>query len=155
MPARHAFPILAVLLLAACGQPVGGAPDITLTDGWVRTTPDGADVTAAYFTLTNSGGADRLLSVSSDQVERVEMHRGHTDAAGVMRMEHAESIAIPASDATALAPGGDQLMLYGAADLALGHTVCMRLNFAKSPGRIACLPVMDEPPLFGRQAIRD
>ena len=64
-----------------------------------------------------------------------------------MRMEHLDGIDIPAGGEIAFAPGGNHAMLYGASDLALGDTVCLRLDFEVSEDQISCLPVMDDTPL--------
>lgn len=131
--------------MAAPAVDAAAAPAIDVQDGWVRTTPGGGDVTAAYFTLTNTGGADRLLGVSSDQVDRVELHASVQDEQGVMRMEHLPGVDVPAGGEAAFAPGGNHLMLFGA-QLAFGDTLCLTLDFERSEDRIACLPVMDEAP---------
>jgi copper(I)-binding protein len=123
------------------------APDISVQSGWVRATPGGNDVTAAYFTLANSGGADRLLGASSDQIGRVELHASMQDEAGVMRMERLPGVDVPAGGEAVFAPGGNHLMLFGAADLSFGDTLCLTLDFERSEDRISCLPVMDEAPL--------
>lgn len=152
MHARIAPIAAAAAMLAACSQEPGesaaAAPDISVERGWVRSTPGGNEVTAAYFTLVNAGGADRLLGASSDQLQDVQLHASVQDDAGVMRMEHLdEGLEIPAGGEAAFAPGGNHLMLFGAGDLALGDTVCLDLDFEISPDRIACLPVMDDAPL--------
>lgn len=125
----------------------GAAPAITVVNGWVRSTPVGNDVTAAYFTLANAGGADRLLGAASDQVARIELHTSATDENNITRMAHLDhGVDVPAGGEAAFTPGADHLMLFGAADLMLGDTLCLTLDFERADDRIACLPVMDEAP---------
>lgn len=155
---RLIFPIACVAVLAACSQEPAedaaasdapaGPPEISVENGWVRATPGGNDVTAAYFTLVNAGGADRLVGVSSAQLEDVMLHASVQGDDGVMRMEHLQDgVEIPAGGEAVFAPGGHHLMLFGAADLTLGDTVCIALDFETADDRIACLPVMDDAPL--------
>jgi copper(I)-binding protein len=157
MIARFCTLALFAAALAACSQQApdeaesvaenSAAPAIEVENGWVRTTPGGNEVTAAYFTLANTGGADRLIAVSSDQLTNVELHATSADQNNVMRMQRLDGIDIPAGGEVAFAPGGNHAMLYGASDLALGDTVCLRLDFEVSEDQIACLPVMDDAPL--------
>ena len=67
---------------------------------------------AAWLTIHNSGGDDRLIGADSPAAERVELHR-HTHKDGVMTMRRVEAIDIPTGGETALEPGGDHLMLFG------------------------------------------
>jgi hypothetical protein len=149
----------AAAALSACSQePAGesaesaaamdGPPEISVENGWVRATPGGNEVTAAYFTLVNAGGADRLVGAASAQLDEVQLHASIQGDGGVMRMEHLQDgVEIPAGGEAVFAPGGHHLMLFGAADLTLGDTVCIALDFEMADDRIACLPVMDDAPL--------
>jgi copper(I)-binding protein len=59
---------------------------IVVEHPWVRATPKGADSTAGYFRITNSGAsADRLIGVSSPVASRVEIHE-MSMTGGVMSM---------------------------------------------------------------------
>ncbi len=142
-----AFLPVAVLALSACSPSGDAEPAIDISNGWVRATPGGSDITAAYFTLSNSGGSDRLVAVTSDQMDRVEMHSSSMGEGGVMRMEQQAALDVPSGGEAVLAPGGYHLMLYGAGGAALGDTICLNLEFEISGVRIACLPVMDDAPL--------
>ena len=53
----------ATLLLASCSTSV--APDIAVEEAWARASLPGQMSSAAYFAITNKGGEDELLSVSS------------------------------------------------------------------------------------------
>lgn len=133
-------------LAAACSQQADQDPAITIENGWVRATPGGNDITAAYFSMVNAGGPDRLTAVDADGLDHVEMHRSSLQD-GVMRMEPIDGLDVPANGEAGFVPGAEHLMLYGAGDLALGDTVCLSLTFQRSGERIACLPVLDDSPL--------
>jgi copper(I)-binding protein len=80
----------------------------------VRATPPGAGVTGGFLTVRNRGAKDdRLLSVSSPAVARIEIHEmRHED--GMMRMRPLrDGLAIPAGATVELTPGGYHLMLFG------------------------------------------
>jgi copper(I)-binding protein len=88
--------------------------DIRIEHPWSRATPAGAKVAGGYFTLANNGSApDRLLSISSDVSEMVELHEMSVKD-GVMTMRPvAGGLEIPAGGKVALAPGGYHLMFIG------------------------------------------
>lgn len=106
---------LAVVLFSACvpagAQRVG---DLRIEDPWVRATPPGAGVTGGFMTVRNTGVKDdRLLSVTSAAVTRVEIHEmRHED--GMMRMRRVTGgLPVKAGAKIELAPGGYHLMLFG------------------------------------------
>ena len=67
---------------------------------------------AAWLTIRNTGGEDRLIGAESPAAERVEIHT-HIREGGVMMMRRVEGIDLPAGGEAALEPGGDHLMLLG------------------------------------------
>jgi copper(I)-binding protein len=101
-----AFPIFASLLVAACSAEP--APMITVSDATVSAISSNA---AAYFTLTNSGGADRLLSVAAPDVGEAAMH--DTIMTGdVMRMEPIKAgVAVPANGRVRFSAMGKHVMI--------------------------------------------
>jgi copper(I)-binding protein len=126
---------LAVVLFSACvpagAQRVG---DLRIEDPWVRATPPGAGVTGGFMTVRNTGAKDdRLLSVTSAAVTRVEIHEmRHED--GMMRMRRlAEGLPVPAGARVELAPGGYHLMLFGPKQpFVEGDVVVATARFAKA-----------------------
>jgi len=106
---------LGVVLSSACvpagAQRVG---DLHIEDPWVRATPPGAGVTGGFMTVRNTGVQDdRLLTVTSAAVARVEIHEmRHED--GMMRMRRIDAgLPVKAGAKIELAPGGYHLMLFG------------------------------------------
>ena len=87
---------------------------------------------AAWLTVRNKGGADRLLGAESPAAGRIEIHT-HIHEGGVMKMRRVEAIDIPAGGEAALEPGGDHLMLFGLkAGLAPGDSFPLTLLFEKA-----------------------
>ena len=68
---------LAMLTMTACSRGEasrsGEPATVEVTDAVCRPTPVGRKMTGCYLTLT-AGGADRLLSVSSADASRVQIH---------------------------------------------------------------------------------
>ena len=125
-PAMRIFlPIAAALALTAC---VEKAPQISVTDPVIVPTPMGA---AGYFTLTNEGGADRLVSVKIPSMGPAMVHET-TMTDGVMRMRHVDGVAVPAGETVAFRRGGYHVMIAAVpTPPAPGAKVDMVLHFAK------------------------
>ena len=88
--------------------------DLKVGNPWARATPRGAGVAAAYFTITNNGGApDRLLSGSTNVATRFEVHRMVIED-GVAKMRPVEGgLEIKARETVELKPGSFHVMLMG------------------------------------------
>jgi copper(I)-binding protein len=67
--------------------------------------------TAAYMTLTSDAN-DKLISVTSHQASKVELHQSRM-VNGMMSMRHVESIDIHQNETLALRPKGYHLMVKG------------------------------------------
>ena len=132
---------LVTLLVAACGGSgtgataspstpgEGTATTVTVTGAWVRTGQAGA-MTAAYFTLQNTGTAeDALVSVTAS-VGMATMHETTTDASGMTGMQPVEKVVIPAGGSVSFEPGGYHVMIMGlSADLKVGDKVDLKLVY--------------------------
>lgn len=124
----------ALLMLAACnpGEPAPrpGAPTVTVADALCRPTPKGRQTTACYMTLTASGD-DRLVSGESPQAKYVQIHESRMESNMMMMQQLRDGLPLAAGQATALAPGGNHLMLLGVEEpLVTGDTVTLKLTFA-------------------------
>ena len=96
------------LLLASCGQ-----GDILYADNAVvNLSPVEGNPSAGYMDLHGGRMDVSLVSVTSDDVLRMEMHET-TEDDGVMSMNKLKSIAIPAGKTVKLEPGGKHLMIWG------------------------------------------
>lgn len=135
------FAAVAVLGLCAAGSAwakdykVG---EVEVDDLWVRASAPGQSNGAGYMDIDNEAKtADRLLSISSDAAERVELHTVET-ANGVAKMRQVEGgIALPANGEVKLSPGGYHVMFIKLkAPFAEGATVPATLKFEKA-GEVA------------------
>jgi len=123
---------VALLLLASCK--VSEPPAISVEDPWARATVPGQTASAAYFTIFNSGGADKLIAVSATGAN-ASLH-STSMTGGVMRMRPLQSLDIPADSTVALDPGGIHIMLSNLRQpLSAGDTIRLQLKFEKSGER--------------------
>lgn len=127
LAARSLAPACAlVLLLSACGD----KPDVlSVEDAYVRLPAVPGNPAAAYFTMEGGDTADRLLSVTSDMVPRVELHASKMQG-GTMTMTPLPGVDVPAGAEVAFAPAGNHVMLFGLpAAVKKGSEVPMTLRF--------------------------
>jgi copper(I)-binding protein len=131
-----------LLFAAALGLAVASAAhaheysagDLRIAHPWTRPTVAGTPVAAGYFEVTNTGKtADRLVSATSPNATRVELHQSAMDG-GVMRMKALpEGVEIPPGGTVRLAPGGLHLMLMGPNKAFLeGDRIPLTLTFARA-----------------------
>lgn len=122
-----------IAMLAICGMSgVALAADnanVVAHDAWVRMVAPSRTDTAAYMVIENKGATARsVVSVSSPDVNKVEMHEmkmnhdmhdmpgggGGMGAGGaMMSMAPVTKIDVPAKGQATLAPNGLHLMLFG------------------------------------------
>ncbi len=122
--------IAATLILGGCSQ--AEAPKIEVHDAWSRATTVPNGPTAAYLTISNDGGEDRLLGVAGLSKASASLHSSAMHD-GVMEMRPLpEGIAIPAHDDTQLSPQGTHIMIEGIGPLSPGDELQLSLRFEKS-----------------------
>ena len=87
---------------------------------------------AVYFTLANSGGRDRLLSVGAEGVGKASFHETSMDG-DIMRMRAIDGgIEIPARGQVRLSANGRHVMIQDlATQLAVGSSVRLTLRFER------------------------
>jgi copper(I)-binding protein len=87
---------------------------IEVDQPWVRATPKGADSTAGYFRIVNSGTtADRLTGGSSSVASRIEIHQ-MSMTNGVMKMRPLPNgLEIKPGETVELKPSSFHAMLVG------------------------------------------
>ena len=140
MKSRIALVSLALLLTAGCSEP---APLITVSDARVIALDSSA---AAYFTLANSGGADRLVSVAAPGGQ-ASLHETTMDN-GIMRMRALEGgIAVPAKGRVLLSPSGRHVMIEALSKpLAPGSSIKLTLKFERQGAVTVSAPVSGPRP---------
>jgi len=127
-------------------QKQGTGDVLAVRDGWIRAAPPSARVTAAYLTLDNAGGAERVIeAVSAEGFEAVEIHETR-ERDGVAQMRPLDRLPVPAGAVVELAPGGTHLMLIGPdAPVAEGEERVLRLRFEDGALQTVALPVRRGP----------
>jgi periplasmic copper chaperone A len=110
--------------------PAGESKGVTISQPWVRATPGGSTITAAFMEIkTGAGIADKLVAVSSPGAGRVEVHT-HIKEGDVMKMRRLESLELKPGDTHVMAPSGDHFMLFDLkAPLKEGDVVKLTLTF--------------------------
>ncbi|WDS35787.1 copper chaperone PCu(A)C [Pseudoxanthomonas sp.] len=138
-------PVFTAALLLLSTFVHGATPaGVQVSNAWMRATPPQAPTAAGYLTVTNHGSQpDRLLSISSDAAERVELHSNDMQG-GVMRMRRLDDgVALPAGGSIALAPSGTHLMFIAPRrPLLAGQVVTATLRFAHAAPQVVQFKVM-------------
>lgn len=87
------------------------ANDLVVADGWVRETPPGKNMTAAYGTLKNIGDdALVIIGVNAEIALHSSLHETHIER-DRSTMRPVSNLAIAAGEDVKLAPGGMHIML--------------------------------------------
>jgi copper(I)-binding protein len=103
--------ILLISLFSMVGY-VNASSTITVTDGYIKASIPGSDITAAFMTLNNTGDkAITLTRITGSISDRIEIHE-HSMADGMMRMRQVDSITLKANSSVVLQPSGLHLMVF-------------------------------------------
>ncbi|HVT63991.1 MAG TPA: copper chaperone PCu(A)C [Mycobacteriales bacterium] len=162
-------PVLLAASTAACGGASGGGaaplPPLSLVGGHAQIghltitrayIPDPAtpSLAAAYFTVTNAGPADRLVSVRTAAFRSATLHREVTTARGLEQMVAVPAGAVvPAYGRLVLMPGSYHVMLRRPLRaLRQGVTERLTLRFAKAGVVRLVVPVVPATGLPGSTA---
>lgn len=137
------------------GMDMGGGPDtgmvaakagdIEIIDPWARSAAMEGGNSAIYMTLKNtSGTADRLVGVSGDAADAIEIHETTMDN-GVMQMHPIEGgLEVPANGSVQLKPGSYHVMLIGLTKvLKAGDSVTVSLSFESGASVDLTVPVLE------------
>lgn len=106
---RLMLPLLALAALpalASCEK-----REVTVTDGWVRLSPNPDAPSAAYFTVKGGSDATQLSAVGSEVAIRFEMHETVREN-GMMQMKPLATVEIPANSSVKFEPGGKHVMIW-------------------------------------------
>lgn len=122
------------------------AAAITIEGAWARAAARDAGgragTSAIYLVVRNrSPQEDYLLGARSDAASAVEVHRSFMDQ-GMVRMEPAGRVTVPARGSLTLEPGGLHIMLIGLRrDLVEGSQVTLTLQFERAGPVTVQVPV--------------
>lgn len=119
----------ALAAAAAASEAGSQAQSPQVSDAWVRLPAVKGRPAGGFFILQGGAQNDALVSVSSPQAERVEMHETVTRD-GRMSMQARNEIGIPAGAQVEFVPGGHHLMLFGTdAELRPDEQITLVLRF--------------------------
>ncbi|MEU8980679.1 copper chaperone PCu(A)C [Streptomyces sp. NPDC048309] len=131
--------IAVAVTLAGCGsddKDSSAKPELKVTGAYMPA-PSMDSMAAGFFTVTNSGGADTLTSVTSDLSDDVTLHATKGGA-----MEEEKSFAVPKDGTLDFASGGNHLMFEKLTHKPKqGEKVSVELHFAKSGTVRISMPV--------------
>lgn len=127
---------VAILALAGCQQ----APDLAVSNAWVRLNAVPGRPAAAYFTLSARQAAT-LTGVSTPAAARAELHEMRK-AGPAMTMAALPRVPVPAGGTVAFAPGGKHVMLFDVTpEVKPGGSTTLTLTFADGKTVTAIAPV--------------
>lgn len=110
------------------------APQVTVTQPWVRATVAQQTSTGAFLTL-NAASDARLVEVKSGVAAMVEIHEMAMDG-DTMKMRSVAAVALPAGQKVELKPGAYHVMLMGLKrQLVAGEKVPLTLVFESPSGK--------------------
>ncbi|MET0376286.1 MAG: copper chaperone PCu(A)C [Rhizorhabdus sp.] len=117
----------AVLALTACKPQAPDKP--VVADAWVRLPAVAGRPAAGYFVLKGAEADDRLVSIDSAVVNKIELHEEVMNG-GVMTMRQMVDVPLPKGADVAFAPGGKHAMLFGVdARITPGTAIPMLFTF--------------------------
>jgi copper(I)-binding protein len=136
-----------VAALAGCTDDGAAPAAVEVRDAWVRPTPAGTSTGAVYLTL-RAGSDDELLGVGVDPSVAASATPHETVSSdGVMAMEHAAGVQLPADDDVEFEPGGLHLMVEGLrAPLVAGDSFELTLDFDVAPDLVVIVDVREDRP---------
>lgn len=107
----RSLPMIALVLLAACGSP---KPPLVASEVEITPPMPGRMMSAGYLVLTNNTDEAIVIDgVTSPQFGAVEIHQTILEN-GISRMRQIEELVVPARGSVALERGGKHLMLMQA-----------------------------------------
>ncbi|WBO62873.1 copper chaperone PCu(A)C [Streptomyces camelliae] len=123
----------------------GSPARIEVTSGRVFLPYGGSEESAAFFRISNSGGAeDELTGVTSTAVDRAMLGSNTTTPGNAGYMRPVDSATIPAGGTLAMSPRGLDVMVTVRGKWRAGDLVPFVLHFRHS-GRIKTLAVVVRP----------
>jgi copper(I)-binding protein len=125
--------VIGVLLASSAGAQSASNAGLAFDAPWVRASAPGQKNGAGYVQIKNkSGQTDRLISATTANVGRVELHTIINEN-GVAKMRQVQGIEVPAGAGATLAPGGFHIMFMGLnAPFQAGDVVPVTLRFEKA-----------------------
>ena len=138
---------IAIFMLCCLTAPVWAENSLKVEGAWLRATPPGQSMAAAYMELINTGSkAVTLLGVATDAAAHAEIHR-NTISEGMNQMRPSGPVSVAAGGTYSLKPGGSHLMLMGMkSTLTEGDTIAIELLLGDGTKLGLTLPVHRSAP---------
>lgn len=107
---------------------------LVISDPWARGESEAAPECGGFFVVTNKGEtADRLVSASSRQAERIEIHAIKVVGGDIKMRRLADGLRVPPDTTLTLKPRGYHLLMLGVkVPLAKGAALPVTLVFDKA-----------------------
>ena len=142
MKIPKALPVFFFFLISVTASTIAAAGKLEAHDAWAREAPPNAAVMAAYLTLHNhSPKTYTLVSVSSPDFERVEMHRTEQHD-GMTKMLPVTRVILSTNGSVSFQPGGIHLMLIKPKKiLKSGDSISLTLFFTDESSLKISVPV--------------
>jgi len=120
---------------------------------WARAATTAAGTGGGFFTVANTGDADRLVAAATDAAEKVEIHQIKVVGPDIRMRPVENGLAFPAGTTITLKPRGYHLLMTGLkAPLVVGNKVPVTLTFEKAGTRSIDL-VVEAPGLVGEAVL--
>lgn len=138
--------VFAAALMAGCsGDHTHTSGGIEVTDAYVRPPIAGRNISAGYFTIENHGEADVLLSASTEQAGKVEIHNVLPEN-GVMKMRRVEGVELGHGETVTFKSGSYHLMIFETAFSEEDGQIEMTLEFENSGPMTVAMIISDVAP---------
>lgn len=126
------YPALAAVMFVSVSAHAANET-IKISDVWAWPTVRSAKVGGVYLTITNNGSeADRLMSVTTDEAEKVQLRTLSQGSVPQLR-DFESGLEIPAGQTVTLAPDNTHLALKGLKEpLQKGGEVHLTMQFKKA-----------------------
>jgi copper(I)-binding protein len=126
---------------------------LEISHPWARAASTAEGVGGGFFTLANTGEADRLVAASTDVADKVEIQQIKVVGPDIRMRPVEKGLAFPAGTTITLKPRGYHLLMTGLkAPLVVGKKVPITLTFEKAGTRAIEL-VVEAPGLVGDAAL--
>ena len=138
--------IVAITLATGYGTPCLASDakigTLSVNSAWARPSIGKRGNSAAYMVIKNAGPMDRLISASSPQAGKVELHN-HIRDGDIMRMRQVEGgVPVPAHGSVSLQPGSYHVMFIGLkTGFKEGDMVMVNLRFEKAGEVLLHMPI--------------
>jgi copper(I)-binding protein len=120
---------------------VSAEPALSFASGYATAAPQGGS-SSLYLSVTNDGGADDLVGVTTPAAARATLHRTQ-DEDGFVLMSDTEDYPVPAEGTLVFQPGGSHVMLEGlVGPLEVGGRFDVTLEFERSAPKTVTVQVV-------------